>query len=230
MNCDQVFDILTRGPFPTGAACDSAVEAHLSECPECGRLAEALRPAIELFQESVGPEESRDLPGYWSAVATDRKQPIVSFAQQLEAPRAVPGRWTNRSLTRGWSALAAWRMAAMLALGVTLGSLVHSRLSFDGVSSGGPVPSGAAIVPPQKEKIPRLTTAEHAELAVLPAACWQQRPITGPRNTVRGDQLLANADLAKLSCCSGCHNSQSDTTPSAATPQVAQRCQLCHRE
>ena len=55
MNCDQVFDILTRGPFPTGTACDEPLEAHLDECPECHRLAEALRPAL------------CDAEGRWSA-------------------------------------------------------------------------------------------------------------------------------------------------------------------
>jgi hypothetical protein len=28
-------------------------------------LAEALRPALEVFQEAVPPSEGRDLPGYW---------------------------------------------------------------------------------------------------------------------------------------------------------------------
>jgi hypothetical protein len=65
MDCDQVFMILTRGPFPTGAAWDEDVEAHLETCGECWRLAEALRPALEIFQEAVPPAESRDLPGYW---------------------------------------------------------------------------------------------------------------------------------------------------------------------
>src|SRR5262249_36867583 len=65
MDCDQVFMILTRGPFPTGEAWDEQVEAHLEVCSECWRLAEALRPALEVFQEAVPPAESRDLPGYW---------------------------------------------------------------------------------------------------------------------------------------------------------------------
>jgi len=77
MDCDQVFMILTRGPFPTGAAWDEDVEAHLETCGDCWRLAEALRPALEVFQEAVPPAESRDLPGYWgdarpaSAVMSD---------------------------------------------------------------------------------------------------------------------------------------------------------------
>ena len=65
MDCDQVFMILTRGPFPTGAPWDEQVEAHLETCSDCWRIAEALRPALEVFQEAVPPAESRDLPGYW---------------------------------------------------------------------------------------------------------------------------------------------------------------------
>src|SRR3990170_1027429 len=65
MDCDQVFMILTRGPFPTGEPWDEEVEAHLETCADCWRLAEALRPALEVFQEAVPPAESRDLPGYW---------------------------------------------------------------------------------------------------------------------------------------------------------------------
>ena len=65
IHCDEVFDILTRGPFPTGAVSDGVVESHLTRCDDCRRLAEALRPAVELFQEAVAPEESRGLPSYW---------------------------------------------------------------------------------------------------------------------------------------------------------------------
>jgi hypothetical protein len=65
MDCDRVFMVLTRGPFPTGEVWDEEVEAHLEICADCWRLAEALRPALEVFQEAVPPSESRELPGYW---------------------------------------------------------------------------------------------------------------------------------------------------------------------
>jgi hypothetical protein len=65
MDCNQVFMILTRGPFPTGESWDEQVESHLEQCADCWRLAEALRPALEVFQEAVPPSEGRDLPGYW---------------------------------------------------------------------------------------------------------------------------------------------------------------------
>jgi len=65
MDCDRVFMILTRGPFPTGAPSDEQVEEHLETCGDCWRLAEALRPALEVFQEAIPAAEGRDLPGYW---------------------------------------------------------------------------------------------------------------------------------------------------------------------
>jgi hypothetical protein len=96
MDCDQVFMILTRGPFPTGEAWDEQVEVHLETCPDCWRLAEALRPALEVFQEAVPPAESRELPGYWgdarpaAAVIGELTQSVTRTAlapgvQQLQA-------------------------------------------------------------------------------------------------------------------------------------------------
>ena len=81
MDCDQVFMILTRGPFPTGEPWDEDVEAHLETCADCWRLAEALRPALEVFQEAVPPAESRDLPGYWGDA-----RPAAAVISELSKP------------------------------------------------------------------------------------------------------------------------------------------------
>src|SRR4051794_13084700 len=81
MDCDQVFMILTRGPFPTGEVWDEQVEAHLESCSDCWRLAEALRPALEVFQEAVPPAESRELPGYWG----DARPSSVMLGQMTQA-------------------------------------------------------------------------------------------------------------------------------------------------
>jgi hypothetical protein len=227
MNCDQVFDILTRGPFPTGTPCDTGVEAHLSACPECRRLAEALRPALELFQEAVGPEESRDLPGYWCAVATDRKQPPISYAQEAQLRVEAPRTWAAATLGKNFSALAAWRLAALLALGVMAGSLMNSRGTLDGFSAVTPL-GGAAAAPADDEKRPSFTLAEHQELATLPAACFRNIPATAPRYRVPNRQLLAKADLSNLSCCTDCHHANADGVPKAATALVSQSCRMCH--
>jgi hypothetical protein len=230
MNCDQVFDVLTRGPFPTGTACDPPVEAHLSVCPECRRLAEALRPALELFQEAVGPEESRDLPGYWCAVTADRPQPAVSFAKDVATRRAMaPAERGRTPLVGNLSALAAWRLAAALALGVMLGSLVSGRLPLAGFSALPPANDEALPAPADDDHL-RLTPAQHKMLAARPAACFNFQSRPAPRYTVGTPQLLASGDLGTLNCCTGCHNANSDSVSSFATTAVSQACQICHQE
>ena len=96
MDCDQVFMILTRGPFPTGEPWDEQVEAHLETCTDCWRLAEALRPALEVFQEAIPPAEGRDLPGYWgdarpaSAVVAQLTRETKRIVLAAESPRIRP--------------------------------------------------------------------------------------------------------------------------------------------
>ncbi len=83
MTCDDVFDILTRGPFPSGAAAeDEQVEQHLARCAECRRLATALRPAVELFQEAIEPDESSDLPGYRGRVALPGADDLLEHCEE----------------------------------------------------------------------------------------------------------------------------------------------------
>lgn len=229
MNCDQVFDILTRGPFPTGSACDIPVEAHLEVCPECRRLAEALRPALELFQETVAPEESRDLPGYWCAVAADRQHPRVSYADEPELPRHMPRVWTQPQPSSQFTALTLWRMAAMLALGATLGLLVSSRGAWD-LSKLPPGLGGAAATAAGDDEVraPGIAPPRNAKFEGLPLACWDHKQPAAARFTWRGEQLLAKVEPQKMQCCTGCHNAGSDRVPGAATLTVAQQCQVCH--
>lgn len=87
--CDQVFERLTRGPFPGGPfadgsssdpAEDARVERHLACCHDCRRLAEALRPAVELFHEAL--ERTDDLPRYAGRLREERESlPLVALAE-----------------------------------------------------------------------------------------------------------------------------------------------------
>lgn len=107
MDCDQVFVILTRGPFPTGELWDEDVEAHLETCGDCWRLAEALRPALEVFQEAVPPAESRDLPGYWgdarpsgmvvSALNRPQARMAVATGMRRRTPQAIKAHYESPS-------------------------------------------------------------------------------------------------------------------------------------
>jgi hypothetical protein len=131
MDCDQVFEILTRGPFPTGEAWDEQVEAHLETCSDCWRLAEALRPALEVVQEAIPPAESRNLPGYWGdarpasgtfaeLACGTAKTAVAAGARRINRPFAA---YERNAATREFSAdvlrtiaLAATMTAAALAL------------------------------------------------------------------------------------------------------------------
>jgi hypothetical protein len=85
--------VLTRGPFPTGEVWDEEVEVHLETCADCWRLAEALRPALEVFQEAVPPSESRELPGYWgdarptATVVSEMSRSVVRSAMASRVRR-----------------------------------------------------------------------------------------------------------------------------------------------
>jgi hypothetical protein len=224
MNCDQVFDVLTRGPFPTGTSCDEPVEQHLGECAACRRLAEALRPALELFQEAVDPEESRDLPGYWCTAADDGRHAGVSYASEVEPRTRRPLRVAAAgSLERRSAARAAGQMAAMLALGIALGSLGGMRWMLDG-SAWPPADTGATVGSEAPEPQPRLYSSE--SFAVLPAACFgddERLPLN-----LGSDPLLACIDFGNAQCCSGCHHAGSDSVPRTATAKITQSCQTCH--
>jgi hypothetical protein len=228
MNCDQVFDILTRGPFPTGSACDEHVEAHLNECAECHRLAEALRPALELFQEAVDPEESRDLPGYFCATGGERQSPVLSYAAEYEKRpirRSLP---VHLPQVRSRVPVAAWRAAAMIAIGVTVGLLLSGgaaeRLGLPELTTG------VVLPPPPVNERAAMSQSDWMQLASLPGACYGRQPEHAPRYRLQDDQLLASAKLENLNCCSGCHNAASDAVPSSATFMVAQSCRHCHDE
>lgn len=68
VTCDDVFEILTRGPSPTNAAIEDAeVESHLHVCHDCRQMAEALRPAAGLLRDGLCED---GLPVFQGAVFT----------------------------------------------------------------------------------------------------------------------------------------------------------------
>ena len=125
MTCDDVFDKLTRGPFPSGAPGDDEVEAHLGHCKECRQLAEALRPAVELFQEAVGPDECYGLPGYHGPAlwedrpgATPRSETPAAEEELHSLPMfGVQQEWHRDGATSQRRPLDWWRFRAAFGAG-----------------------------------------------------------------------------------------------------------------
>lgn len=103
MDCNQVFAILTRGPFPTGGPEDELVEDHLETCGNCWRFAEALRPSEEVFREAIVDGESRDLPGYWG----DARSARVVVAQLASTASQVAKGRGNRKFVGSMKSLPA---------------------------------------------------------------------------------------------------------------------------
>ncbi|HEY2761322.1 MAG TPA: hypothetical protein VGI75_11275 [Pirellulales bacterium] len=130
MNCDNVFAILTRGPFPTGGSrIDAAVESHLRACADCQRLAEALRPNSGLIQESIGIDESRVLPGYWGGSLPLSGDLAVSLDERgIQAGRYPRIRRMPVRLVRSES-LKFWQFAAAVALGIALDGAFRTLIS-----------------------------------------------------------------------------------------------------
>lgn len=247
MNCDQVFDILTRGPFPTGESCDERVERHLLACPDCRRLAAALQPAVELFEEAVTPEESRELPGYWGELfatanesSTARVQPAKRVLTALRPSRER----TIEEATSRWSFV--WRFAAVLLLGACLGAMLRgldleehaARLAAGG--SEPPKVQAAPVAAEQPEETPLLPAARTRQrgslvhslgmaTACLKLVSWEPAALTVHLDS-DAPNLMAEVELSSMSCCTECHSATSQVRVAEPVAlNVSRSCMLCHQ-
>ncbi|MCA9176521.1 MAG: hypothetical protein KDB14_18665 [Planctomycetales bacterium] len=196
ITCDDVFEVLTRGRFPTGDASDAEVELHLAGCHECRQLAEALRPAVGLLHEALSDE---GLPAYegsrgelapWHHIA-----PAVEPAPSIK--RRSPG--SVRRATDFAVAQAVRLTCACLLIGVMIGfaTLFGSfgsswRNGGEGVRAqlmSAPLPElcRASLVSALMPGAQRSDCCSHCHTAALHAR--QQAPMT---------QLVSNS-------CRGCH-------------------------
>lgn len=242
MNCDQVFDVLTRGPFPTGAPEDAAVERHLRACFECRQLAEALQPAVALLHEAVDAKESLDLPKYQGTLPGQRSgqgrwaqpTPFASCAADSTgtlAPRQQLQTTAEKSSPGGnvrWIALSLLIVVAITCVGGLTRSR-HSGLSFSGLAAGlFPKPVEVAYV----EGVPGERSLLTLASLQLPAACL---PLTHRATTAAEAaqiaEALASGSLDALRCCTACHHAGQSPGPNAArfVAMTADSCRACHR-
>ncbi len=247
MNCDLVFEILTRGPFPSGEPTDASVESHLARCHECRELAEALRPAVSLFHEALASEdECRGLPGYFGSLS--EAAPAFSTAVAVPAPRvewrATPAPVTAALRGRGWRRSV--ERVRPLASGIVLGAalcLVAAVMLARTATPPEPLAKRSQAAAPGAA-ITGLALAPDAARASLislhlPAACWT-RPAAVDAVAPVGIELregalpsLAAAPHAQghLLCCTHCHNAAAAHRPPVTPVALLQReaCVVCHR-
>ena len=209
LDCDQVFDVLTRGPFPTGEASDDNVEHHLACCHSCRQLAEALRPAVELFHEAIETTDSGDLPGYRGALAPQSigLAQLVAEAVRVEdsPPRspavrpqpARPATWLDKVTERPLRLMTALACGALFAASVWGSGLTGHSL---------PARPSSAI------------SLSDDGLVHLASLQLQPRCFSEPTG------------FSRLQCCTECHAAKSPQ-PSLATRSlavVASSCRACH--
>lgn len=183
LSCDQVFETLTRGPFPTGGPDDDGVELHLAGCHECRCLAEALRPAATLFHESLSATEQEQLPSYDGLLARIATEAIRG--EPSDSRFASSG-----AMTGGWSQTLHFGSALLLGMSLCLALMM---------AWGGFIAPTAAPHKPAALPVVRAVYHPHAErlLALasekLPAVCFP------------ADLNTDAMPIADLACCSQCH-------------------------
>lgn len=238
MNCDDVFAILTRGPFPTGSRVDGAVEAHLQICTECRRLAEALRPSDEMLREPIGSDESQSLPGYWGdSLGTPNDlaiSPTYRVGYQRRRYRGL--RSTNAGrLARG---INLWQFTAAVALGVflaaALGTLEAGRHSTVVINADHFV---SGIIDRSK-RFP--SAAENKALPLfddLKPECLGEAtssaivPLSFKEDALSLASVSNTAVQCVETCCTQCHHAGSEIRLSpAAKIRLEHYCSACHHD
>jgi hypothetical protein len=233
VNCDQVFDVLTRGPFPTGDTSDEAVEQHLRACHDCRRLAEALRPAVALMHEAVAADHALNLPEYQGSLPTPAldddpytsPRSLALGLRRLDVkPHAIPKPGFDvAQLVHGMRLLAA--SILVVALGTLAWGLLMSARNHGAVALR-PAPSmGIAAVRPDEKGLQTLAMLKLTPVCFAP----------GQRLRVAADAgaPLASALTADelLTCCTHCHahGKSAGATLVAANERFMQSCSACHR-
>lgn len=210
--CDEVFDVLTRAPFPTGdPATDDVVQRHLRCCHDCRTLAEALRPAAGELAETL-PAEASQLPqvdgDFWRSADTLWSDPQGGRSHSNT-------QWLNLVVP----------LTAVLVAALSIGAYVGSHGT---AAPGGN--HGRSLADAQLDAERYLTNL------ALPAVCQPLKGTHSSEMVVQAAMTLDNSSLAHLTCCSECHhrNRESHTKPAASSPvavvAAANSCQACHAE
>ena len=250
MNCDQVFDVLTRGPFPTGADSDIHVERHLLACHDCRQLAEALRPAVELLHECVDDAESDDLPGYrgWLdkgslgvAEAVRRAASDQAVSDRAVSDRAVQSYTEDaRSVSESQSRSLSGRTWSWLYVAASAAVIGWLLVPFGASDHDGPRRSAVdRDVAEAPDAGGRLTDSGRLMLTRLdlPRACRDESMLNevaaiSANNTRTAASPHAPANREYM-CCTLCHASGVERTTSRATARAAlsvtiRSCEACH--
>jgi hypothetical protein len=240
MNCDYVFDILTRGPFPSGGADDDGVERHLAACHGCRELAEALRPAVELLHESVSGDEGDSLPGYRGALRPETARldlwTSVAVAAESSDEHSVQARSSQATSTswQGWKTVARYATAALagvlLAAAIGMAGWPWNRDAASPASRHGAATMMAAPYQPDAEGLRTLVALNLPEVCFPRKVVLHDRAGSASSGSTSTDGTVDGAASEAVLCCTECHYSGSaHRPPPEAVATVQMQCHVCHR-
>lgn len=221
--CDDVFEVLTRAPFPTGEhETDMPIQRHLTVCHSCRELAEALRPATEMLANGQADTADDDSP-----------LPVFLADDSTPSHRCItdqPERPTTDIVAAIRGPLIALALCLMIVLAVQ-GNWSHSSSSSDNsrTTSGGFAATGAS------------GAGNLADLVAGPNICSLVSVDAARASQTEDGELLSNLaeqNFTSAHCCSQCHHADSDKAKahqgvSLKGPQMValvNRCQHCHAE
>lgn len=203
LTCDDVFDVLTRAPFPSGSSDDEVVESHLAVCHDCRQLAEALRPAVGLFHESMAEESDEMLPAYRGELSPATATVLTALEEapppnRLANTRRQP---SHRQSLHFWSGFAVCLAVVLL----STFAVVVSRPAKEITDS-----FASTRVLPVKERDANLLAALE-----LPSDC---------RTSITPNLVAADYD-----CCTKCHAADRTVASSRrAILKSSAACVACH--
>ncbi|RCS40653.1 hypothetical protein DTL42_25120 [Bremerella cremea] len=225
--CDDVFDVLTRGPFPTGQHdTDFPVQRHLTVCHSCRELAEALRPVTAVLaegQQEVSTEET-SLPVF---LAEAQAPCNCCVTDQAEQKSTDPIR-----VLRG--PLIAFALCVMVMLAFT-----SNWLGGQHKPNPTPVsPSGTLVADVPAPNSGLLEAGFSLANCSLLAVDNVKKPAASVAEStpVQTDEHLSQKFSAEQ-CCSQCHHAGQASQPAASNTvtlkgtqiiALASRCHLCH--
>ncbi|MFT5524825.1 MAG: hypothetical protein ACI9G1_000794 [Pirellulaceae bacterium] len=203
LDCDQVFDVLTRQSFPSGTGDDNAVEFHLLGCHECRQLAEALRPAVGLLHESLNKDECLGLPSYDSDCDVDLTARIMDQVALVEV------RPSQRWFSSG-------QLSTALAV-VIVATAGVCGMAWQQNSPGSDINSEVGIAASTLTNKPlQLASLNVGEACLLPA----------PKDALQNSK--PPFDATRYQCCTSCHSEkQVDSVPAESILQNG-GCFVCH--
>jgi hypothetical protein len=200
LNCDDVLESLTGQCDAAGD--ETALQEHLETCASCRHLADAVAPALNLFQEvdAASPADADLANRVWNRVEAEQHEVVC------------------RAQARGFLSLGlhAWsQLGAAAAILLALGTLFWAVGPRDGSAS-----AEQALLPPFSASLSRASMPEahgllHLASLRLPEACLT--PASPPQAA------------HSLQCCTRCHHA-GDHLPAARIVAFSQAtCAACHK-